>query len=96
MNRDPSGHIALTPGGQRRRERVGVVTCGLVEDLDDGAVLGGEAQQLTSSVHVVCTEDHIDLWGPHAHGLAVFLGQTTTDGDLQLWPAGFFGLQMPE
>ena len=97
---DLDGHpgrvVEFASRRQRTGERLGVVADGFVEDLDDRAVLGGQAQQLTGAMHVVRTEDDIDVPGPPAHQVAVLLGQAPADRDLEVGAAVLFDLEMAQ
>ena len=66
LDGEPPGMIDLTNRRQRRRERLGVVSSGRLEDLDDRAMRRGMIEQFDRSVHIVGAEHHVDVAGPVA------------------------------
>ncbi len=88
--------VDLSPGRQSRREGLLIVSGGCLEDLDDRAVLLGVVEEFERAVHVVGTEDDIDVARTIHDRVAVFLGETATDGNLHVGVLFFQHLEVTE
>ena len=96
LDGDPGGVVGVSPGRQRRRERVGIIAHGLFEDLHYGAVPTGVGQQLGGTVDVVGAEHDIDMGCPFLYEFTVLLGETAGHGDLQARSLFLEGLEVAQ
>ena len=96
LDGDPRLVVGISLGGQRRGEGVGVVADRLLEDLHDRAVGTGLGQEFGGPVHVVGSEDDVDMGGPLLDLVPVLLGEATSDGHLDVGTFGLQGLEVPE
>ena len=82
LDGDP-GRVGQLADGRQGHGELGLpLGRGGVEDLDDGPVGRGLAQQRRGPGQVVGPEHDVDVPGALANGVAVALGQATSHGDL--------------
>ena len=97
---DLDGHpglvIGVPLGWQHRREGIGVAADRLLQDLHHRAVFPGLGQELGGPMHVVGSEDHVDVSGPCLDPLPILLGEATGDRHLQARSGLLQGLQVAQ
>ena len=96
LDGEPTGVIDLTSSGKGGRKCFRVLASRGLEDLHDRSVRCGMVEQFDGSMHVVGAEHHVDVPGTITNRLAVLLGETTPDCDLQTGMPLLQALEMPE
>ena len=88
--------VDLAAGRQRGRERLVIVAGRGFEDLDDRAVFLGMVEEFDGPVDVVSAEHNVDVPGPLHDRVAILLGETAADRDLEVGVLGLQGLEVAE
>ncbi len=96
LDRDPCGVADLTAGRQRRRKEHVVVGDRFVEDLGDRAARARLVHESRGAVHVVRTQDDVDVGRPGPNQLAIFLGEAARHDELHRRMLVLEALQMAE